>query len=220
MLKGLCMVGPTEICNEALGELGASLIQGFTDGTSVSTLCGTFYPQARDATLELHVWDFAQRRVLLAASAEAPAFGWAYQFPLPTDPYCLKVHETDRGSWVPWDVELDSQGRRVLLSDQSSVGILYTARIEDLNLWSPLALQVLVKVLAAKLAKPITGQNSTAEMKLKEAYTLLPQAKASDGQQGTPRVLRLPQSVAYARHGSGRSGVWPYYHPRTYGEPY
>ena len=214
------MADPTSICNEALGELGASFIQGFTDGTSVSTLCGTMYPQARDATLEMHPWDFAQRRVMLNPSANVPAFGWKYQYILPTDPYCLKVHETDRGAWVPWDVEVDQEGRRVLLSDQKTLGILYTARIEDLNVWSPLALQVLVKLLASKLAKPITGQNSTTEMKYKEALTLLPQAKASDGQQGTPRVLRLPQSIAFARHGSGRSGVWPYSNPRTYEGPW
>ena len=101
---------------------------------------------------------------------------------------------------------MNAQGERVLYSDDASVKIEYTARVDDLGSWSPLALQVLMKIMASKLAKPITGQNSTTQLKWQEALALLPEAKGSDGREGSPFRLRPNMTLTNARHRSG--GTW------------
>lgn len=207
------MPDPVSVCNQALAQLGSTLITSFTDGTSVSTLCGQIYPEARDAVLTMHPWNFTHVLTTLARSAEAPAWKWVYQYPLPTTPYCLVVREVDPEG-TPWEVALNAEGHRVLLSDETTISIGYTSRVEDLNLWQPLALQVLVHVLASRLAKPITGQNSTAEYHAKLAFSLLPQAQKTDGQEAYPRYARISTALVQARHHS-TGGVWPYTTTRT-----
>jgi hypothetical protein len=130
-------------------------------------------------------------------------------YSLPTDPYCLVVRSTDQDNTIPYEVGLDSLKHRVLYSNQGAVSISYTARIEDLNLWSPLAIQVLVKLLASRLAKAITGQSSLQESKIKEAYALLPEAKRSDGREGTPKIIHRPVGLIAARHRLGGGWTWP-----------
>jgi hypothetical protein len=216
------MPDPTSVCNEALGELGQAPIFSFHDDTSISTLCGQIYPTARDATLEMYPWNFATRRTWLARLAEPPAFGWSYAFGLPPD--YLKARGTDHdhrsGGYMDFAIELDETGHRVLLSNQQRVGLLYTAHVDDLNLWSPLAEQVLVKVLAGRLAKAITGQGGTAELKLKEAIGLLAEARHSDGREGTPNILRIPPRLLASRLTQGGG---PIRYPLTYtvnGQPW
>lgn len=208
------MPDPTSVCNEALGELGHSPIFSFTDGTSISTLCGEHYPTSRDATLELAPWNFAKRRVWLARLADAPPFGWASMYSLPPDYIKARGTDQDEECFGPpgWDIEINDLGHRVVVSNEERVGLVYTARIEDLNLWSPLARQVLVKMLASRLAKAITGQNSTQEQKLKEMVGMLSEGKRSDGREGTPKVLAIPPRMGIARHARGGG---PLRYPRS-----
>jgi hypothetical protein len=132
---------------------------------------------------------------------------WQFQYLLPTEPYCIRVRGTDEGNGAHFEIGTDGSGHRVLFSDEQRVSIEYTKRVEDLGSWSPLALQVLIKILASKLAKPLSGQNSLAESKLKEAYTLIPEAKGSDGREGSPYRLRPNRTLTYARRMSG-GGAW------------
>lgn len=194
------MPDPTSICNEALVELGGTLIQSFTDGTSPSTVCGIHYPDARDMALEMHPWNFATAFARLARSPDTPVMKWQYMYALPTHPWCIKVRATDRAN-AKWEVGDDEHMGRVLYSNDGAVSIEFTKRIEDLGSWSPLSLQVLVKVMAAKLAKYITGQNSTEDIKLKEAYTLLPEARASDSREGSPQTLQANSSLLLRHRG-------------------
>ena len=131
---------------------------------------------------------------------------WQYQYALPTQPYCIRVRSTDGGNNAKFAIGMDERGNRVLYSDEGTVSIEYTARVDDVGAWSPLAVQVLIKIMASKLAKPVTGQNSTAELKLKEAYALLPEARASDSVEGSPPTLRPNTRLLTARHRWG--GTW------------
>jgi hypothetical protein len=125
-------------------------------------------------------------------------------YPLPTQPWCIKVRGTDRGNGAVFEIGTDAYNGRVLYSDEASVSIEYTKRVEDLGSWSPLAVLVLVKVLASRLAKPLTGQNSTEDAKWKQALALLPEGKASDGREGSPYILRANTTLTWARRrGSG-----------------
>jgi hypothetical protein len=78
---------------------------------------------------------------------------------------------------------------------------VYTARIEDLTSWSALARQVLVKMLAHKLAKT----DGLTKSKLQEALGLLPVAQRRDEKEGTPFVLAPNRTLVLARHRMGGS---------------
>jgi hypothetical protein len=178
------------------------------------------YPEARDATLDLAPWNFALARADLARTDyEAPAHRphWTYEFLLPTGvgfhvpPYCLAVRGTTLDpDGPPWEVGTSPTYGRVLWSNQEAVHILYTARIEDLTTWSALGRQVLVKMLASKLAKT----DKLADQKLKEAYGLLPVAQRRDRKEGSPMVLRPNRLLVSARQRTG--SVSPYVGIRTY----
>jgi len=152
-------------------------------------------------------WNFSTTFARLASSPDAPVFKWKHQYQLPTQPYCLKVRGTDRSPGAHFEIGTDTQGHRVLFSDESTVSIEYTARVNDLGAWSPLAIQVLIKMMASKIAKPLTGQNSLAQQKLQEAMAFLPEAKGSDGREGSPYVLRANRTLVHARRRSGGS-LW------------
>jgi hypothetical protein len=209
------MADEISICNQAIsecggGEFGAPRITSFVDGTSLSTLCGELYPDTRDAVLMLHPWNFATAFARLnpqpVPSGDASEFKWVYMYQLPTQPYCLAVRGTDQGNGARFEIGTNGQGHRMLFSDEASVGIEYTKCVEDLGTWNPLALQVLIKMMASKLAKPVTGQNSTGQQKFQEALALLPEAKGSDGREGSPYRLRPNRTLVYARCVSG--GGW------------
>lgn len=198
---------PIGVCNAALvSELGDVFIQSFEEGTSRARLCAATYPESRDAVLEMAPWNFAQAFATLAHGPEnthaaSTQMGWRYTYTLPPDEWCIKVHGTDEGNGARFDPV-----GRCIYSNEGSVTIRYTRRVEDLGSWSPLALQVLIKLIASKLAKPITGQNSTAELKLQEAMAFLQEARFSDGREGPPPVLRPNMRLLHARHRFGVLG--------------
>jgi len=203
---------PTSVCNDALTELGAIPLVSFNDDeTTLGQMCRTMFPLARDMALEMHPWNFAGFQAPLTRSPDTPSLRWAYMYPLPTGPrppYCIKVRGTDAGAGARFAIGNDVHNGRVLYSDWDAVSIEYTARVEDLGVWSPLALQVLVKVMAAKLAKSITGQNSTEDAKLQQAFLLLPEAQRSDGREGSPVVLRANTVLTSVRRRSGGGVGW------------
>jgi hypothetical protein len=215
---------PTTAVNSALAELGDTLIDSLDAQTHLSQTCRLIYPQARDFTLELHAWNFAHFQADLDRSEVTPPASWASQFLLPTGvgfgapPYCLVVLGTalDPGG-PPWEPGNHPSDGRVLWSNEETVAIHYTGRVENLNAWNSLAMDILIKVLGSKLAKALTGQNSLAQGKLQEALALLPLARRRDGREGTPMVARANSLLLAQRLSTG--GLWgggTLRYPRTF----
>jgi len=200
------MPDAVSIANEALGELEERAIQSFSDGTAVASLAQRMYGPARDMALELHPWNFAKYYARLARSGEIlQTDQWQYMYTLDTAiPYVIKVRGVNGENNIPFEVGQDRGNNRVLYTDEGTVSIEYTGRNDNLNNWSPLALQFLAKLMASKMAKAITGQNSVEQAKLQEALAFLPLAQGSDGREGTPVILRANNLLVLARrrHGS------------------
>lgn len=198
-----------QIANQALSELEEDVIQSFQDGTSIANLCARQFPDARDSALELHPWNFAKYYARLARSADTPQTDqWLYQYPLTsTDPYCIKVRSLNNQNNLRFEVGQSSQNVRVLFTNEGTAAIEYTGRQEDLDSWSPLARQVLVKILASRMAKAITGQSSVEQLKWEEGLALLQEARGSDGREGSPVRLQASNILTRARHRSGGS-LW------------
>jgi hypothetical protein len=171
------------ICNLALQKLGAQRIVSFEDATKNAHLCEGFYDQAVDETLRSHPWNCAICRKELAAEEEAPAFGWTYQYVLPSSPYCLRVLQMDY-----LDYEFVIEGR-MLLTDQGTCKILYVKRVVDPNEFDALLVEAIAARLATKLAYPVTQSLSLEDKMGKNFRLILSEARSVDAQEGTPQTI-------------------------------
>lgn len=188
------MPSETDCLNDALGQIGASRIGSIGDGSVNANHCLTFYPTLRDGLIRSFKWNFSLVRAALAQDATAPAFGFAYSYTLPSDPWCLRVWEyvganPSSGTVLPVEAGLVAkykvEGRKILSND-GQVSIQYGARITNPDLWDAMFYQMVTTWLASKLANaiPKDGQKSR-ELLGQVNEILLPLALAADGQEGS-----------------------------------
>ncbi|WP_237763927.1 hypothetical protein [Terrimicrobium sacchariphilum] len=159
------------------------------DRTPEAALCNRFYDQTRDEVLQSHPWNFAIKRATLSLLADAPAFGWAYQYQLPSD--CLRILQLNGYQVYQADGRFDIEGGR-MMTNCDTAQVRYIARVTDGTLFPPLFVEALALKLATRLAKPITGSASEVE-RLKTEYERItkPLAMRMDAAEGKP-LVKLP----------------------------
>ena len=169
------MATEVSICSNALRRLGDDPITSLTDDTQRARLCNSFYPDARDAVLRLHTWNFAATRASLAKLATAPAYGYANQFSLPSD--CLRVLKVHNGSTdsIKSDIDYKLEGRNIV-TNEGTVYIIYIAIDTDPNNYDTYLQESISHQLAADLAYAVTNNATlaknyqvTADERLREA---------------------------------------------------
>ena len=79
------MASQVGICNRALTKLGDKRITSLDEDSKPAAVLNSMYDDVLDACLRAHVWSFAKTRAQLAALADAPLFGFGYQYRLPAD---------------------------------------------------------------------------------------------------------------------------------------
>lgn len=157
------MASKVSISNLALGALGhKAIIQSMTEQSQEATFANLFYEQARKATLRAHPWNFANIRVDLALLGDGPR-PWAYQYALPTN--CVRAlyiqSLLDNGEKIPFEVSLKADGTaRVINTNQPDATLIYTANVEDPNLFDPMFTEAFVLKLAGMLAPTIAPQRN------------------------------------------------------------
>ena len=148
------MASVVDICNGALNQLGASTILTLTEDSKNARLCNARFTQVRDAVFRSHPWNCLQKRVQLAADSDAPAWGFTKQYTLPAD--CLRVLTI-----LDYDADYKIEGRKIL-TDNSTMKILYISRVTDPNEYDELLRETLSAALAADIAYAVTSSNPTA----------------------------------------------------------
>ena len=177
------MATEVSICSNALRKLGDDPITSLTDNTERARLCNGLYEPARDAILRSHPWNFAITRTSLARLSNTPAYGFSYQYALPTDPYCLRVLEMEYQDYI-FKVEHLAGTGRVLLTDESTAKILYIGKIIDTAQFDSLFVDTLTAKLALDLAYPITNSVKVQENMFNMLQQKLSEARSVDGQEG------------------------------------
>lgn len=152
----------TRIANMALAKIGAKQIaSGYTidtDTTPDGLQAALIYDQTRDALLRSFVWRFATGRAMLQMDSVVPSFGWEAQFILPQDflrMISVYIGEVESPSQID-ETLYAIEGNR-LLADEETFGIRYIKRIEDVTLFDPLFVQVLILQLALQLLSALAG---------------------------------------------------------------
>lgn len=183
-----------EICNEALGLIGMNPITSIDDTDVKSVRCKQFYETTRDAMLRRIPWNFAMGRVELVQSSTAPAFGYTYQYALPSDCIRLLIVATsatdiDSPSITISQVEYRVEGQFVL-TDEEELYAKYTKRVIAPGLFDSMFVECLAAALAGKLAGPFTQSASlSSEMTKLTEYRLREARLVNARESGTSSVL-------------------------------
>ena len=143
------MASQVDICNIALGLLGANKIGSISEGSTESMACQNNWSVSRDATLASMHWSFARKRAELSQSSTDPAFTWDYQYPLPAD--FLAPVVVNEGSEPKWVIE-----GSMLLTNEDEVELVYIYRVQNTALYSALFVDALAARLAADIAPAVT----------------------------------------------------------------
>ena len=160
-----------------------------------------------------------------------PAPPWAYEYGQPAD--CLQMRRiipqfnntgglpagiTSYPSYmaVPWQGQMaqrfilgtdtNSEGQQftcVLTDQQNAIGV-YSANIENPDLWDDLFQQAMVDALASRLAIPLSGDKTLARAMAQQAMVSVDQARVRDGDEGSTTIDPQVDWIAVR----GYSGTW------------
>jgi hypothetical protein len=164
---------PADIVNAALRHAGTKYRVGnLLDGSEAAKMALDIYAQSRDALLKSQSWQFAQK-INASLSGITPAiFPWAYTYALPTDflvvrslmPSTAAIPELN-----PQDIlfsifnDASASPTRVLVTNQASPTLLYTAQITDMTQWDVSFVEALIDELASILL-PVLGDARLAQL--------------------------------------------------------
>ena len=134
-------------------------------------------------------WATAITRATLAQTTNTPVFDYDFEYQLPVLPFCLKVLELDESpvGTNRYAIEGDK-----LLVDMTTVGIRYIGRITNTEKYGNNLQQAIVARLALELAYRLTGDKGTARILEDQYNRILTRGLASDGQQGSKRIVVTP----------------------------
>ena len=143
------MASVVQICNSALNQLGASSITALTENSKNARICNERYETVRDAVYRSHPWNCLVKRVQLAQDSDTPAWGFAYQYTLPSD--CLRVLQIK-----DYNSDYKIEGRKLLIGE-SEVYLIYLAMESDVNQLDILLRETISACLAQDIAYAITS---------------------------------------------------------------
>lgn len=205
------MATDVDILNLALANLGdTATVTSFTEASVQASLGSRFYPIARDSLLEMHTWGFSTKRVALALFPGFTSSAWDYAYAQPndalnllavipsdaSDDYSVGIYTTNTnvptiagGTYVPQPFveEVDpTTGTQLILTDQPTAVLRYTAVVTDTTQFSPLFVTTLGWHLSSMLAGPLLkGDAGMSEslrcLQMMKAY--LTMARESDSNQ-------------------------------------
>ncbi len=197
------MTSTVDIANYALNSLGANNISSFEENSKPARLINQRFDSVRDSVFRAHPWNCLLRRAELAKESDSPAFGYANQFVLPTNPYCLRVLEFSNGTLsYPQDNMFNNTGGpvfviegRKLLSDEGVAKIKYVARVTDPQEYDANLIDALAAAIAFEVSYAITGSNTVKQMMAAEYSDKLKQAAFVDGTEGAPQRLEASEFI-------------------------
>jgi hypothetical protein len=183
-----------EIVNLALSDCGCGAIATFDDDLPEARQAKAKYVATKDAVLEAREWTFAKRRLLLAQDSTAPAFGYTFQYTIPSNVIrVIRVYNdsgTLSGSPTPVD-DWVREGWRVLTNDDSPIFAEAIVRVDEGD-FSPGMVLTLSARLTSVMAIPLTENRQLAKDFMDRYEALIKDAGSMDGSQGRNQRLRPP----------------------------
>ena len=170
------MASVVQMCNSSLNQLGAASITALTDNSKNARLCNERYETVRDAVYRSHPWNCLIKRVQLAQDTETPAWGFTYQYTLPSD--CLRVLQIK-----DYNLDYKIEGRKLLINE-SAVYLIYLAQITDVNELDVLLRETISAGLASDISYAITANLQVTKLMTEKYGLKLSEARHTDASEG------------------------------------
>jgi hypothetical protein len=181
------MATAVSICNKALARVGdRGFIDSLEEDTTQAEVAKVLFESTRDEVLESARWGFAARRSVLGLLEGASRSGWAYVYGVPSD--CLEARYVFSGKRTPTKSQrvafaieaADEADARVLLTDLKGAELVYTARIVNPALFSPLFADALSWKLAVEFSMALPVRPDLRQQAIAMYEATLARAAALD----------------------------------------
>lgn len=160
------MASVIQVANRALTKLGSARITSLSDDVKAARSISSCFEDLRDDELRAHRWQFAMKRTTLAALSDAPAFGYNYQYALPSDflridmvddrfPAAIMDNYID-AEYLEWTLE----GNVILTDIGAPLKLRYVAQITDPTQWDENFREALASRVAMEIAEDLTQSES------------------------------------------------------------
>ena len=197
------MPSTVDIANFALNNLGASNISSLDENSKAARIVNQRYDAVRDAVFRAHPWNCLVHRTELAQETDAPAFGYAYQYALPTNPFCLRVLEFTNGTLsYPQDNMTSNSGGpvyvvegRKLLTDEGTAKIKFIGRVTDPQQYDASLVEALSARLAAEICYAITGSTTMVQIQTSLYEAKITEARFNDATEGATQRLEASDFI-------------------------
>lgn len=196
-----------DIANMALSFCGSGPVVSVSDtSTPEGREVAANYAIVRDAVLTDFEWTFAVQRLLLTQDGGTPAFGYTYQYALPSNVLrVIQIYDgsgCDSGDYLLFGdssgfdpTELTDwvrEGSLILINQVAPIYARVVARVSE-GQFSPMMALALAHKLAAKMAIGLT-ENRTLASDQESRYEIeVQKAAARDGMQGSMRRIMPPR---------------------------
>jgi hypothetical protein len=177
------MASIIDVANRALTKLGSARITSLADDSKQARSVNSCFYQLLDAELRQNRWSFSIKRASLAALADAPSFGFTYQYALPTDFLRLDMiadvyPSTYLDNYIYSELcDYAIEGNVILTNYASPLKIRYGARIMEPGSWDPLFREALAARIAAEICEDLTQSNEKRNLAWQEYKNALSAAK-------------------------------------------
>ena len=180
----------TSICNSALIKIGAERINSLTETNKRAQLCNEQYSKVRDEVLRSHPWNFAITRASFSQLSSTPAFGYTYEYAIPSD--CLRILDLSDEA-----TEWKQEGNKIL-TDSATIKARYIKRVTAPAEYDSFFIEALALRLATDLSYSLVQSTTLSNMLITQYQAHLSLARSYDAQEGTPPDL-IDDSFVEAR---------------------
>jgi len=185
----------TDIGNLALDLLSAGIVLDVENPSNpTEELLNRWYDVCRKKLLRSHPWNFATKRIILAASSDDPVFGYAAQFPLPGD--CLRILSVadSLGLHISTEDYHVENGAILYEGDAGQLRLSYIYDITDVAKMDAMFVDLLAVDIAMSISFKVTESNTDIS-RLAEMHKMkMAQAKAIDGQERPPQRRQVSRA--------------------------
>lgn len=197
-----------DAANVALARISERAISSFNENSPAARAIARLYSPCRNLMFSAMDWRFATARAQLGEQV-AGAYPWAYQYAMPDGVARVRMvlpgvdgEGSGYGDPAPFEEGVGPVGvvvRRVIRTDISRAVLVYTALLEDPNLWDDGFFSAFTVQLAAEITLPITGNGQLAQsMRQQAVQSLQAQMPVGQAQSITPQS-RGPSTTTAAR---------------------
>lgn len=168
------MSSKVSICSGASLLVGAAPLSDINDNSTPARLTLNLFDDVQDELLRAHPWGFATKRVKLSPLVSKPAYGFKYEFNIPSD--MIRLLRID-SFYTGQDFKLE--GNKIL-ANVSALDLCYVFRNTDIETWPPDFVNAVKYELASQIAYPIAKSDTLRQTLEQKAQYKLMVAKANN----------------------------------------